>query len=65
MFSSIATSEKILTIMVRGYDGLKVFEHFNRIKNLSYLIRIRSGMTKEIKLLPDKERDPDLKYSDW
>ena len=42
--------------MDRGYDGLKVFGHSNRIENLSYLIRIRSGMTKEIKALPDKEQ---------
>ena len=41
----------------RGYDGLKVFEHCNQIENLSYLIRIRSGLTKEIKALPDKELD--------
>ena len=62
MLSSLCESEKILAIMDRGYDGLKVFEHCNRIKNLSYLIRIRSGMTKEIKSLPDKELDLDLKF---
>ena len=62
MLSSLAESEKILAIMDRGYDGLKVFEHCNRIKNLSYLIRIRSGMTKEIKTLPDKELDLDLNF---
>ena len=62
MLSSLASSEKILAIMDRGYDGLKVFEHCNRIKNLSYLIRIRSGMTKEIKSLPDKELDLDLNF---
>jgi|GEM_PF-5302749 len=62
MLSSLAESEKILAIMDRGYDGLKVFEHCNRIPNLNYLIRIRSGMTKEIKSLPDKELDLDLKF---
>ena len=62
MLSSLAESEKILAVMDRGYDGLKVFEHCNRIPNLSYLIRIRSGMTKEIKALPDKELDLDLKF---
>ena len=62
MLSSLAESEKILAIMDRGYDGLKFFEHCNRIENLSYLIRIRSGMTKEIKALPDKELDLDLKF---
>ena len=62
MLSSLASSEKILAIMDRGYDGLKVFEHFNRIDNLNYLIRIRSGMTKEIKALPDKELDLDLNF---
>ena len=46
MLSALCESEKILAIMDRGYDGLKIFEHCNRIKNLSYLIRIRSGMTK-------------------
>ena len=54
MLSSLAASEKIY--------GLKVFEHCNRIENLSYLIRIRSGMTKEIKALPDKELDLELKF---
>ena len=62
MLSSLAESEKILAIMDRGYDGIKIFEHCNRIENLSYLIRIRSGMTKEIKALPDKELDLDLKF---
>ena len=62
MLSSLVESEKILAIMDRGYDGLKVFEHCNRIPNLNYLIRIRSGMTKEIKSLPDKELDLDLKF---
>ena len=49
MLSSLAQSEK-------------VFEHCNRIENLNYLIRIRSGMTKEIKALPDKELDLDLQF---
>ncbi len=62
MLSAPCESEKILAIMDRGYDGLKIFEHCNRIKNLSYLIRIRSGMTKEIKSLPDKEIDLDLNF---
>ena len=62
MLTTIAKSEKILAIMDRGYDGIKIFEHFNRIPNLNYLIRIRSGMTKEIKSLPDKELDLDLKF---
>ena len=62
MLSSLVESEKILAIMDRGYDGLKVFEHCNRIPNLNYLIRIRSGMTKEIKALLDKELDLDLKF---
>ena len=60
MLTNLAESEKILAIMDGGYDVLKVFEHCNRIKNLSYLIRIRSGMTKEIKSLPDRELDLDL-----
>lgn len=48
--------------MDRGYDGLKILEHCNRIENLSYLIHIRSGMTKKIKSLPDKELDMNLKF---
>ena len=62
MLSSLAESEKILAIMDRGYDGIKIFEHCNRIPNLNYLIRIRSGMTKEIAALPDKELDLDLNF---
>ena len=62
MLSSLSESEKILAIMDRGYDGLKMFEHCNRIENLSYLIRIRSGMTNEIKALPDKQLDLDLNF---
>ena len=62
MLSTLAESEKILAIMDRGYDGLKVFEHCNRIPNLNYLIRIRNDMTKEIAALPDKELDLDLNF---
>ena len=62
MLSSLCESEKILAIMDRGYDGLKVFEHCNRIPKLRYLIRIRSSMTKEIKAWPDEELDLDLKF---
>ena len=62
MLSSLSRSEKILGIMDRGYDGLKMIEHCNRIENLSYLIRVRSGKMKEIAALPDKELDLDLKF---
>jgi hypothetical protein len=62
MLTTLARSEKILAIMDRGYDGLKMFEHCNRIENLSWLIRIRCGMTNEIKALPDKQLDLDLKF---
>lgn len=61
MLSSLAESEKLLAIIDRGYNGLKIFEHCNH-RILSYIIRIRSGMTKEIKALPDKELDLDLKF---
>ena len=43
MLSAPSQSEKILVIMDRGFDGLKMIEHCNRIPNLSYLIRVRSG----------------------
>ncbi|MBQ6297547.1 MAG: transposase [Selenomonadaceae bacterium] len=43
MLSALSQSEKILVIMDRGFDGLKMIEHCNRIPNLSYLIRVRSG----------------------
>ena len=62
MLSSLAELEKILAIMDRGYDGLKMIEHCNRIPNLSYLIRLRSGKMNEIAALPDKELDLDLKF---
>ena len=62
MLSSLAESEKILAIMDRGYDGLKMIEHCNRIPNLRYLIRIRSGKMKEIAALPDKEVDLYLNF---
>ena len=62
MLSSLAESEKILAIMDRGFDGLKMIEHCNRISNLSYLIRVRSTKMKEIAALPDKELDLDLKF---
>ena len=39
ILSSLAQSEKILAIMDRGFDGLKMIEHYNRIPNLSYLIQ--------------------------
>ena len=62
MLSSLAESEKILAIMDRGFDGLKMIEHCNRIENLSYLIRVRSTKMNEIAALPNKELDLDLKF---
>ena len=62
MLSSLAESEKILAIMDRGYDGLKMIEHCNRIENLSYLIRVRSTKMNEIAALPNKELDLDLNF---
>lgn len=55
-------TEKILAIMDRGYDGLKMIEHCNRIPNLSYLIRLRRGMNIEIGNLPDKTLDIDMEF---
>ena len=54
--------EKILAIMDRGYDGLKMIEHCNRIPNLSYLIRLRRKMNLEIGNLPDKTLDIDMEF---
>lgn len=62
MLSFLAESEKILAIMDRGFDGLKMIEHCNQIENLSYLIRVRSTKMKEIATLPDEELDLDLKF---
>ena len=62
MLYSLAESEKILAIMDRGFDGLKMIEHCNRIENLSYLIRVRSTKMNEIAALPDKELDLDLNF---
>ena len=62
MLSALSQSEKILVIMDRGFDGLKMIEHCNRIPNLSYLIRVRSTKMNEIAALPDKELDTDLKF---
>ena len=39
MLSSLDGSEKILAILDRGYDGLKVFEHCNRMKLTGRIIR--------------------------
>lgn len=60
MLSSV--TEKTLAIMDRGYDGLKMIEHCNRITNLSYLIRLRCGMNLEIKNMPDKNLDIDINF---
>ena len=62
MLYSLAESEKILAIMDRGFDGLKMIEQCNRIENLSYLIRVRSTKMNEIAALPDKELDLDLNF---
>ena len=59
-FPRFVSRKKILAIMDRGYYGLKVFEHGNRIPHLSSLIRILNDMTKEIAALPDKNLDLDL-----
>ena len=39
MLTSLAQSEKILAIMDRGYDGLKMIEQSNRIENFAQSVK--------------------------
>ena len=57
MLEHTAISGKIIFIGDRGYGGMNLIEHINRIPNASYLIRIKDGLWKEIRSFPMAEFD--------
>lgn len=64
MIERIDNSNPFIVIMDRGYDGLNMYEHCNRIENCFYIIRgkaSKSGVAlREIEALPDVECDIDI-----
>jgi len=51
-----------IVVMDRGYEGYNLLAHCDKINNLFYLIRVRTGAGgfKEIKALPNNECDVDI-----
>ncbi|MGN0194633.1 MAG: IS4 family transposase [Pseudoramibacter sp.] len=49
-----------ILIADRGYGGVNLIEHLNRIPGCDYVIRIKNNLWKELKDLPDAPFDIDL-----
>ncbi len=64
MLERLDNTSPFIVIMDRGYEGLNMIEHCNRIDNCFYIIRGKSskrGSTlREIEALPDTECDVDI-----
>lgn len=60
-----SNGQDFLVIMDRGYSGLNMIEHLNRIPHCHYLIRTRVSGTglKEIVNLPDKDIDKEISFT--
>ncbi len=58
-------NHKSLVIMDRGYTGYNVMEHLNRVPNMKYVIRSKTGYgaMKCILELPDKECDKEVELT--
>ncbi len=53
-----------ITIMDRGYEGLNIIEHLNRVDNCFYIIRASGGAAvKELTELPDEEADFEIEFT--
>lgn len=60
MMERIALHEDAILIADRGYGGINLIEHLNRIPHAYYLIRIKNDLWKEIKDLPMADFDKDV-----
>lgn len=52
--------EKCIVICDRGYGGLNLFEHLNRIDGVEFLIRVRDNLYKAFENLPAGDYDADF-----
>lgn len=52
MMERMSLHEKTIMIADRGYGGMNLIEHINRIPNADYLIRVKNNLWKEIRDLP-------------
>ena len=57
MMERLSLAEKTIMIADRGYGGVNLIEHINRIPNADYLIRVKNGLWKEIRDLPMMDLD--------
>ena len=65
MMKRLDTSIPNIVIMDRGYEGFNMIENCNRIPNLFYIIRAKTGKggIKEISNLPDTDCDVDIELT--
>lgn len=63
MMERMSIKEPCLLIGDRGYGGVNLIEHINRIKNADYLLRIKNNLWKELYNLPMEEWDKDVVLS--
>ena len=57
MMERMAVEEPCLLMGDRGYGGINLIEHINRIPNADYLLRIKTNLWKELRDKPMSEWD--------
>lgn len=60
MMERMAVEEPCLLMGDRGYGGINLIEHINRIPNADYLLRIKTNLWKELRGKPMSEWDIDI-----
>lgn len=60
MAEKTKSSEQVIIIGDRGYGGMNLIEHLNRIENVDYLFRIKDHLWKEMRDLPMTSLDADI-----
>lgn len=60
MMERLSLTDKTIMIADRGYGGVNLIEHINRIPNADYLIRVKNGLWKEIRDLPMADLDIEI-----
>ena len=60
MMERLSLTDKTIMIADRGYGGVNLIEHINRIPNADYLIRVKNGLWKEIRDLPMVDLDIEI-----
>ena len=60
MMERLSVDEHCIMIGDRGYGGVNLIEHINRIPNAEYLIRIKNNLWKEVSELPMEDLDVEI-----